>query len=137
MRRRTLEKGKGQESNGRPQVNYASRGKPTLIRQNRGKKIGAESARLAAAEHCFFHYPTLYTAWNPRRTSQGHWLVSVVLTHPDYGVVGDVGELTLDSKTGKILASTPPARVVAAGKRLLQEKRDVLTAASIQARGRR
>lgn len=99
----------------------------------RRKRLDADAARLAAARYCLFHYPTLYTGWNPRLATSPageRWLVSIVLTDPDYGVVGEVGELTLDTQSGEVTSSTPAQKVIAAGERLYKLKHDALKAAS-------
>jgi len=87
--------------------------------------VNADTAKLTVAEYCLFHYPTLFTAGMPRLTARKNgeaWLVPVVLTHPQHGLVGEVGEVLFQGSTGAIVYHTPRRTVVAAGKRLQEAK---------------
>lgn len=104
-------------------------------RPRQTQRINADRAMLVASEFVLFHYPTLFTGGIPRRLSlQGRdlWIVPIVLTHPEYGVVGDAGIVAIDARTGRVLGSTPRREVVAAGKRLRKAKRDALETAFLQ-----
>jgi hypothetical protein len=101
------------------------------------KAISAETAMIAANKYILFHYPTLFTGALPRRLrlpSADVWVVPIVLTSPGYGVVGEVGLVAVDAHSGQVLASTPRAEVVAAGRRLREANRDDLEAAFRRAR---
>jgi hypothetical protein len=89
------------------------------------RKINAPAALVAASKHVLFHYPTMYTVRRPRRLVLADaelWIAPIVLTHPDHGVVGDVGFVAIDAGTGAILGSTPRREVVRAGKQLREAK---------------
>lgn len=93
----------------------------------------ADLVKVAAAEYCLFHFPTLYTAGVPRPAldrRRGSWFVPIVVVHPEHGVIGEVGELTVDARAKKVVRSTPTARVLAAGRRLFQENANGFQAAS-------
>ncbi len=97
--------------------------KPVLNR----RRITAAAALAAAGKHLLFHYPTMYAARPPRRlalTGAQMWIVPIVLTHPDRGVLGEVGFVAVDAASGAILGSTPRNEVVRAGKRLRGRKTD-------------
>jgi hypothetical protein len=99
--------------------------------------VTADKAQIAGNTYCLLHYATGYSAGTPRRmTMPGKqwWVMPVLLTSPGYGVVGEVGVLAVDARTGKVVGSTSRQEVVAAGKRLAEEKRDDLEAAFRRAR---
>ncbi|HMC66288.1 MAG TPA: hypothetical protein VKI65_15230 [Gemmataceae bacterium] len=90
--------------------------------QKRPQTVSADRAKLIAIEYCLFHYPTLYTGNVPRRSVDfSQWVVPIVLASPSHGVMGEVGELGIDARTGQVIRSTGRSRVVAAGERLYQE----------------
>lgn len=100
----------------------------------RPRSINADAAKLAAIEHCLFHYPTLYTGGVPRHASRGDnrfWIVPIVLEDPDVGLSAEVGELRIDARTGKVVFSTPRAAVVRIGAQLYEERRDANGAAFV------
>ena len=121
---------------GRVTVNKQPAGKLRPPRE-RTDLIDAQRAMAAASEYCLFHYPTMVTGGIPRRLSLPDselWIVPVVLTHPDYGVVGEAGVVAIDARTAKVIVSTPRSEVVAGGQRLREAKRSDLEAAFLQAR---
>lgn len=107
-------------------------------RPERGRKtINAEAALIAANSYCLFHFPTLYTGGIPRRLSVPpgeFWIVPIVLTSPGHGIVGEVGVLAVDAKSGNVVGSSTREEVLAAGKHLREEKGDALEAAFRRAR---
>jgi hypothetical protein len=50
-----------------------------------------------AAAFCVRNLPTLWTAGEPRRESEGRWIVPIVLRYPD-GYEGILGEMAWDEK---------------------------------------
>ena len=79
-----------------------------------------------ANRYILFNYPTMYTGGLPRRLTLKNldvWAVPIVLTHPDHGVVGDVGLLAVGAASGQVVGATPRSRVIAAGKKLREAKR--------------
>ena len=98
----------------------------------RGKPTSAEKAQIVGNAYCLLHYATGYAAGTPRRLSlpgQQCWIMPVVLTSPGFGIVGEVGFLAVEARSGKVIGSTSRSEVVAAGNRLAEEKRDDLEAA--------
>ena len=96
----------------------------------------ADSAKLIAAKHCLFHYPTLYTAGVPRSPSNQStrlWTVPIIATHPEKGMLAEVGELTVDVREGKAVAGTPRTQVVAGGAHFYKVRSDAKAAHSLQA----
>jgi hypothetical protein len=50
------------------------------------------------------------------------WVVPNVLTHPDHGILGNVGLVAVDAESGKVVAGTPRADIVAAGRSVREGK---------------
>jgi hypothetical protein len=101
------------------------------------RPINEEKAWLIAIEYCLFHYPTLYTGGKPQRSGRrgaSLWIVPIILRNPDANICGIVGELRIDSDSGKVVASTPRAQVVAAGAKLYEERENVVASALVSAR---
>lgn len=92
---------------------------------------------ITANAHCLRQYATGFTAGTPRRLSlpdQQLWVFPVLYTSPGYGIVGEVGVVAVDVRSGQVAGSTPRSEVTAAAKRLSEEKRDELEAAFRRAR---
>ncbi|MBI4601994.1 MAG: hypothetical protein HY721_08540 [Planctomycetes bacterium] len=99
--------------------------------------VQAEQALLAANKFILLHYPIGVTGAVPHLLSlpSGEvWIVPVVSTSPGYGVVGEVGIVAVDSRTGAVAGSTPRRELAEALKRLREEKHDAIEAAFLRAR---
>jgi hypothetical protein len=108
----------------------------TSKKQTRSERNRADpdAAKQRAIEYCLFHYPTLYTAGVPKRSAQSAmnvWVIPIVLEDPEAGISERVGELRIDAETKEVVASTPAAEVIAAGKRLYEESRHARPAAAV------
>jgi hypothetical protein len=91
------------------------------------RPLDADRVKLLAVEYCLFHYPTLYTGGVPRSCPPPYaqnWTVPIVLASPSQGVMGEVGELCIDGRTGEVITATDRARVVAAGEQLYEGRND-------------
>ncbi len=107
----------------------------------RSKKPAASRASVAMVDPeeivIVRHYPFGYLGSSPRRLalrSRQLWVVSVLLTSPGVGAVGEVGVVALDGRTLQIVGSTPREEVAVAVQRLREEKHDKLEAAYRRAR---
>lgn len=90
-----------------------------------GRAIKANEALVAANTYALFHYPTMFTGAGAHRLVLAEldlWVVPIVLTHPDHGILGNVGLVVIDASSGQVVAGTPRAEVVAAGKRVREGK---------------
>jgi hypothetical protein len=97
----------------------------------------AEKAVIAANRYVVREYPLGVLAGTPRHLSlqkSDVWIVSVLLTSPGYGAVGEVGVIAVNARTGRVVGGTPKEEVIAAGRRLREEKRDEIEAAFRRAR---
>ena len=103
----------------------------------RSPPVSGERAIIIANEHLLFRYSVGLIGGAAYRLTTGDadlWIVSILLTSPGYGPVGEVGVVAVDAMTGQIVGSTPHAEVAAAQKRLREENRDALEAAFLRAK---
>ena len=94
-------------------------------KRKNGRAITAKEATIAANAHVLFHYPTMFTGAGTHHlilAGVDLWIVPIVLTHPDYGILGIVGLIAVNASTGQVIGGTPREEVVAAGKRLREGK---------------
>jgi hypothetical protein len=113
------------------------RGAGSELERGRVTLTDAEKAVIAANRYVVRQYPLGVLAGTPRRLSlqkSDVWIVPVLLTSPGYGAVGEVGVVAVNARTGQVVGGTPNQEVIAAGKRLREEKRDELEAAFRRAR---
>ena len=99
--------------------------------------ISADQAMIAANKFILFHYPTMFTGGLAHRLTLAAtevWIVPIALTHPDHGIVGEVGSVALDVRTGEVVGHTPRTEAVAVGKRLRENKGYALETAFLAAR---
>jgi len=57
------------------------------------------------------------------------WIISVVLTYPKKGIVGEVGAIAVDGETGGIVGWTPIEEIEAAAKNLYEGEKEEIEAA--------
>jgi hypothetical protein len=96
-----------------------------------------EELVIAANRYIVRHYPFGCLGSCPRRLTLGSrelWIISILLTSPGYGAVGEVGVVALDGRTEQVVGSTPREEVAATVQRLREEKHDELEAAFHRAR---
>ena len=97
----------------------------------------SEVVRIVANDFIVSHYPVGLLAGTPRRLvldDRELWIAPIVLTSPGYGAVGDVGVVAIDPDALQPVGSTPRAEVVAAARRLREEKHEKIEAAFRRAR---
>src|SRR5437868_2238754 len=111
--------GKKKKGTALPNPNRKKSSRTSTVKSgNPVPRIDANTAKLTATEYCLFHYPTLYTAGTPYPLSDqacSVWTVPIVLATPSHGVLGQVGELQVDARSGEVIASTDRSEVVATG----------------------
>jgi hypothetical protein len=113
------------------------RGSGHEAERSRSALTQAEKALIAANRYLVREYPLGVLAGTPRRLSlqkSDLWIVPILLTSPGYGAVGEVGVVAVNARTGRVVGGTPKEEVIAAGKRLREEKRDEIEAAFRRAR---
>ncbi len=100
---------------------------------NLNPKITAFEAQAAANGFLLDHMPDRYGAYEARLESNGRvWRLSVLLTYPFIGSIGEVGEIKVAASTGKILFHTPLDTVLENGRRLYEAHREEIEAAFIK-----
>jgi len=92
--------------------------------------------RKIANRHIAQRYPTTVAAGlEPRLEARGDadvWILPLVYASPgygDHGIVGAVGSITIDSRTGSVVEVTARDEVVALVRKLHEENRDSIEAA--------
>jgi hypothetical protein len=88
--------------------------------------------RKIANRHIALHYPTTVAAGLEAQDNAGVWILPLVYASPgygDHGIVGDVGSITIDSRTGSVVEVTPRDEVVALVRKLHEENREAIEAA--------
>ena len=113
------------------------RGAAHEAERSRAALTEAEKAVIAANRYVVREYPLGVLAGTPRHLAlqkSDVWIVPVLLTSPGYGAVGEVGVVAVNGRTGRVVGGTPKEEVIAAGKRLREEKRDEIEAAFRRAR---
>jgi len=93
--------------------------------KKKSRRLGANEAVVAANAYALFHYPTMFTGAGAYRlvvADRDLWVVPIVLTHPDHGILGNVGLVAVDACSGQVVGGTPRAEVVAAGRRVREGK---------------
>ena len=100
------------------------------------RTTAARVLRKIASRHIAQCYPTTVAAGlEPRIEARGNaevWILPLVYASPGYenhGIVGDVGSVTIDSRTGRVVDITPRDEVVALVRKLHEENRDSIEAA--------
>jgi hypothetical protein len=90
--------------------------------------------RKIAGLYIVQHYPNMIAAGpNPQPDSGANrelWGVPLVYASPSYGVVGEVGQLTINARTQEIVQATPRNEAIARLKKLHEENREAIEAAS-------
>jgi hypothetical protein len=92
--------------------------------------------RKIANQHIAERYPTTVAAGlEPRLEARGNaevWILPLVYAstgYGDQGIVGDVGSITIDPRTGSVLEATARDEVVALVRKLHEENREAIEAA--------
>ena len=97
--------------------------------------ITAFEAQAAANGLLLDHLPDRFLAVNPRLDSTGQiWRVSVVLTYPRIGSVGEAGEIKVSAFSDVIVSHTPLDEMKATALKLYEQNREAIQAAFLQTR---
>jgi hypothetical protein len=106
--------------------------KPIASPSRTGRAICASFEQIAS-RHIAERYPTTVAAGlAPRLEARGTadvWILPLVYASPgydDHGIVGDVGSITIDSRTGNVLELTARDEVIAVVRKLHEENRDAI-----------
>lgn len=93
-------------------------------------KITAFEAQAAANGFLLDHLPDRYGAYDPRLESSGQvWRVSVHLTYPFIGSIGEVGEIRVSAFSEEIISFTPVAEMRERARKLYDQHQAAIEAA--------
>lgn len=90
------------------------------------KKIDAKTALKIANKFVLENMRDRFSAGAPKIVlfpTRVIWIVPVVLTYPNVGIVGEVGEVAVDAEIGTIVGWTPIEEMEAIAKELYEGKK--------------
>lgn len=98
-------------------------------------RLTAFEAQAAANGFLLDHLPDRYGAYDPRLEPDGRtWRVSVLLTYPFVGSIGEVGEIKVSAFSEEIVSFTPLDEIRARGRKLYDQNHAAIQAAFSSAR---
>ncbi|HXF41221.1 MAG TPA: hypothetical protein VN687_16010 [Blastocatellia bacterium] len=93
-------------------------------------QITALEAEAKASLFLSDNLPDRFTAGDPALDSSAdHWRVPVLLSYPNIGPVGQVGDIVIDAGTEQILSHTATEEMLARARALYDEHQDAIEAA--------
>lgn len=102
---------------------------------NLNPKLTAFEAQAAANGFLLDNLPDHYLAIEPRfEPTQQVWRVSVVLTYPYIGSIGEVGEIRVSAFSEQIISFTPLNEIRTRGRQLYEQHHAAIEAAFLSAR---
>jgi hypothetical protein len=102
---------------------------------NLNPKLTAFEAQAAANGFLLDNLPDHYLAIEPRlEPTQQVWRVSVVLTYPYIGSIGEVGEIRVSAFSKQIISFTPLNEIRTRGRQLYEQHHAAIEAAFLSAR---
>lgn len=98
-------------------------------------QLTALEAQAAANAFLLDHLPDRYGAYDPRLESNGQvWRLSVLLTYPFIGSIGEVGEIRVSAFSEDIVSFTPMDEMRERARKLYDQNHDAIEAAFSSAR---
>jgi|SRR5215475_11629675 len=98
-------------------------------------QLTALEAQAAANGFLLDHLPDRYGAYNPRLESNGQvWRLSVLLTYPFIGSIGEVGEIRVSAFSEDIVSFTPLDEMRERARKLYDQNHAAIEAAFSSAR---
>jgi hypothetical protein len=88
-------------------------------------RVTALQAQALANDFLSDSLPDRFTA-NLAEWIDDKWRISIILTYPHIGSLGEVGELRMDAETGTILSHTPLDRIKQIGLELYTANQDAI-----------
>lgn len=102
---------------------------------NLNPKLTAFEAEAAANAFLLDNLPDHYLALEPRfEPARQVWRVSVVLTYPYIGSIGEVGEVCVSAFSEQIISFTPLNEIRIRGRQLYEQHHAAIEAAFVQPR---
>lgn len=99
-----------------------------MIETKRGtmRKIGSTAALKTVNKFILENMRDRFSAGSLKRVifpTREVWIVSVVLTYPKKGIIGEVGAIAVDGETGEIVGWTPIEEMETVAKDLYEGKK--------------
>ena len=88
-------------------------------------RVTALQAQALANDFLSNSLPDRFTA-NLAEWIDDKWRISIILTYPHIGSLGEVGDLQVEAETGKILSHTPLDRIKQIGMELYTANQDAI-----------
>ncbi len=92
-----------------------------------GPKVDSKTAMVTANKFIINNFKSCFAAGLPKTLSfpiRDVWIVPVLLSYPNIGIVGEVGMIAVDSENGSVVGFTPKEEMEKIGKALYEEKKD-------------
>ena len=103
--------------------------KPKRVNRDQAMAIASGFIVRHLRDRCLAGLPSI-VQWQSTRV----WVAPILLTYPGKGIIGEVGMIAVDSKTGKVCGHTPKADLEAAALNLTRGRRNEIEAAFHRAR---
>ena len=109
------------------QEEQAKQTRPASVAEEEAQsRITAREALIAANRFLLKTMRDRFTAGLPKQvifSTRSVWIVPILLTYPQTGVLGEVGMIAVDDQRGTIVGWTPVEEVERLGKELYEEKK--------------
>ncbi len=92
----------------------------------KGLKVDRKAAMVIANKFIIKNLRSCFTSGLPKSVSfpiQNVWIVPVLLSYPDTGVVGEVGMIAVDNESGSVVGFTPKKEIEKIANALYKEKK--------------
>ena len=89
-------------------------------------KVDRNAAMVIANRFIIKNLRSCFTSGLPKSVNfpiQSVWIVPILLSYPDTGVVGEVGMIAVDRESGTIVGYTPKKEIERIAKALYEEKK--------------
>ncbi len=98
-----------------------------LKKIRKGPKVDSNEAMVIANKSIIKNFKSCLAAGLPKTVSfpiRNVWIIPVLLSCPNIGIVGEVGVVAVDSENGSVVGFTPKEEMERIGKTLYEEKKD-------------
>ncbi len=90
-------------------------------------KVDSKAAMIIANKFIISNFKSCLAAGLPKTVSfpiRNVWIIPVLLSCPNVGIIGEVGMVAVDSESGSVVGFTPKNEMERIGKVLYEEKKD-------------
>lgn len=93
----------------------------------KGLKVDRKTAMVIANRFIIKNLRNCFTSGLPKSVSfpiQNVWIVPILLSYPDTGIVGEVGMIVVDNESGSVVGFTPKEEIEKIANTLYEEKKN-------------